>query len=146
MHMIHREVTISVEVCAPPPCTRAHTVVCWFSYTSYIFSLLFPSRHLNPCLHSFFCGIQLSTVFLFIPVLSHLAGELSHFSLLHNLSDFLPVMKCTLNTTGFNSITYCHSFQVSKLEKGQWEFPDREATECGISPSGLHWDQHNMSA
>lgn len=45
-----------------------------------------------------------------------------------------------------DSIAYCHLLKPWELEKGQWAFPDREAAERGISPSGPHWDQHNMSA
>lgn len=128
-------------------CLWTHTYSCVLSFI-YPLSLFFPfpSLHLVPRLHSYSSGSRQGTVLLFIGHLSHLAGEVAHFSLLHNLSDFPPVIKHRPDMTRPDSIAYYHLFKASKPEKGRWACPDGEAAERGVLPSGPHWDQHNMSA
>lgn len=135
-------------MCAVLP-TLAHIQFCPVFHTlltHFFFPFIFPPLDLVPCLHSHSSGSQQSTAMLFIGHSCYLAGDFSHFSLLHNLSDFPPVINTAPDMTRPDSIAYYHLFKVSKPGKGRWACPASGAAERGVLPSGPHWDQHNMSA
>lgn len=96
VHMNQREgyhihIRVCVHFCL---WTHTHTYSCVLSFIHYkvkafpfLQCILFAVSTHTPL------GADRVTVLFFIGHLSHLAGEVAHFSLLHNLSDFPPVIK-----------------------------------------------------
>lgn len=98
-------------------CQHSHTYMCFLS-----------------CIHSFDAsflhwissGSQHVTVLLCIGHVSHLAGEVAHFSLLHNLSDFPPVKNtATMSPGPILSLIIIYLRSQSRGESGR-----RALTAC----------------
>lgn len=116
-------------MCAVLP-TLAHIQFCPVFHTLltlFFFPFIFPPLDLVPCLHSHSSGSQQSTAMLFIGHSCYLAGDFSHFSLLHNLSDFPPVINTApiwLGRIPLLITIYLRS--QSRGKAGGWALPARQ--------------------